>query len=92
MGVPPYVLSQVVLEEHRHIVTRNMPDPDWPPARRVETPPRLAAVRRRLVHALRGIADWLDPAEAGPYAVQLAVPPYPGNDRRNGRGQASVPR
>ena len=82
MGVPPYVLSQVMLEEHRHIVTRNLPDPDWPPARRLETPPRLATVRRRLGHALRGIADRLDPAAARPYAVQLAVAPYPGNEKK----------
>jgi hypothetical protein len=79
MGVPPYILSQVMLEEHRHNTTRNMPDLDWPPAQPVERKPRLVTVRQRLSEVLRFLADRLDPSGTRPYAVQLVVMPYPGD-------------
>jgi hypothetical protein len=79
MGVPPYLLSQVMLEEHRQLVTRNMSYSDWPSARRVERPLWLGALRRGLSDVLRAIADRLDPSGSRPYGVQLVIMPYPGD-------------
>lgn len=62
MEVPHTVLIDVMLEEYHHTVTRNMPDPDWPQARPVETTLGLTAIRRRLSDVLRATADQLEPS------------------------------
>ena len=81
MGILPYIPSQVMLLEHHRNVTRNMPNPDWPPARRVQTPPRLAAVRRRVSDGPETVADRLDPSGSSPQSVQLVALPFPGTGR-----------
>ncbi len=62
MEIPHTLLIDVMLEEYRHTVTRNMPDSTWPPARPAETAFRLTAIRRRLSEVLRALADRLEPA------------------------------
>jgi hypothetical protein len=92
MGVPPYILIQVMLEEHRQLVTRNMPGPDRPLARRVETTLGYTKVRRRLSHMLRAIADRLDPQGSRSYGVQLVVMPYPGDGGETARCPSAATR
>ncbi len=65
MTVPQYMISSVMLEEHRQNVERAMPNPDWPapaPARRAA---RFAGPRQRISEILVGLADWLAPASDG---------------------------
>lgn len=68
--VPQYILSSVMLEEHRQNVERFTPGPAVPGAR---TP-----VRLRLGQMLRAVADRLDPTGARVGGVKLLVMPYPG--------------
>ena len=66
MGTPQYIISHLMLEEHRHNVERSMPDPDWSgavPARRTA---RFAGTRQRLSEWLLALADRLQPAEDRP--------------------------
>lgn len=77
MTVPHYIPSYVMLEEHRRNVTRNVPDPDWPPAVPVPRAEEIAPLRRHLGTAFRSIADRLDPQGARSGGVHLMVMPYP---------------
>ncbi|HLU34487.1 MAG TPA: hypothetical protein VKZ61_01865 [Thermomicrobiales bacterium] len=71
--VHQYMISSVVLEEHRQKVERFAPDPDWPPAVAVER----TLLRLRLGRALRAVADRLDPTGARVESARLLVMPYP---------------
>lgn len=62
MGTP-YIISHVVLEEHRHNVERGMPNPDWPdavPARRLA---RFAGLRQCASDMLLALARRIAPAD-----------------------------
>lgn len=85
MGVHNYIISRTLLEEHRHNVARNIPDPDWPPARDAETAPAMTAVRRHVSNALRAVADRLDPSGARAQPVQLVAMPHPGDGEKTPR-------
>lgn len=62
MGTPQYILSHLMLEEHRHNVERNMPNPDWPdPVLSMAAGP-FAGLRQRISDVLRVLADRLEPA------------------------------
>jgi hypothetical protein len=66
MTTPQYMISHVMLEEHRHNVERSMPNPDWPepvPSRR---PARFAGPRQRISEMLFALADRLEPAQDRP--------------------------
>jgi hypothetical protein len=76
MDVPHDLLIEVMREEHRRTVSRNMFDPDWPPARRVEMTRRRTALRRRLSDVLRAVADRLEPSGTRSHGGQLVVMPY----------------
>jgi hypothetical protein len=62
MTTPQYMITNVMLEEHRHNIERSLPNPDWPdpvPARRTA---RFAGPRQRISEALLAMADRLEPA------------------------------
>lgn len=62
MSIPQYMISSVMLEEHRHNVERRSPNPDWPdpvPARHAR---RFAGPRQRISEMLFALADRLEPA------------------------------
>lgn len=62
MGTPQYIISQLMLDEHRHNIERSMSNLDWPepvPARRAA---RFAGTRQRIAAMLFALADWLQPA------------------------------
>jgi hypothetical protein len=63
MTTPQYMISSVMLDEHRHNIERSMPNPDWPepvPSRR---PARFAGARQRISDGLLALADRLEPAD-----------------------------
>lgn len=73
MVMPQYIISHVMLEEHRRNVERLSPNPDLPepiPARDLAF---LARVRQQSSGVLRTIADRLEPAAAGLQAPQRAA-------------------
>ena len=76
MELPHSQLIDVMIEEYRHTVTRNISDPELRPARLGGTPLGLTAIRQRLS---RVIADRLEPVGSGSHATHLAVMPYPGD-------------
>ncbi len=79
MEVPHNMLIDVMLEEYRHIVSWNRPNPAWSPARPEETTLGLTAMRGRLSDALRAIADRLEPSGTRSPGEHLGVMPYPGD-------------
>lgn len=79
MTGPHYIPGDMMLEEHRRNVTRNMPDTDWSPAVPMRREARMAPLRRYPGAAFRTIADRLDPQGARSGGVQLIVMPYPGD-------------
>lgn len=62
MGTPQYIVSHLMLEEHRHNVERRMPNPDWPDAVPARRTARFAGPRQRISEALFALADRLEPA------------------------------
>ena len=68
-------LIDVMIEEYRHTVTRNISDPELRPARLGGTPLGLTAIRQRLS---RVFADRLEPVGPGSHGTHLAVMPYSG--------------
>ncbi len=62
MGTPQYIISHVMLEEHRHNVERSISNPDWPDA--VPVAPRVpfAGLRQRASEMLLALAERLEPA------------------------------
>jgi len=74
MELPHSQLIDVMIEEYQHTVTRNIPDPEWPPARPGGTPLSLTAIRRRLS---RVIADRLGPSGTQTPGKHFVVRPHP---------------
>lgn len=66
MGTPPYIMSHLMLEEHRHNVERAILISDWPDPVPVTRPPRLLTIRQHGSSLLRALADRLDQAGALP--------------------------
>lgn len=62
MGTPQYIISHLMLEEHRHNVERSMPNPDWPTAVPARRTARFAGTRQRVSGMLFALADRLEPA------------------------------
>lgn len=62
MTTPQYIISHVMLEEHRHNVERSMPNPDWPDPVPATRGPRFAGLRRRASKLLFALADRIQPA------------------------------
>lgn len=60
--VPQYMISHVMLEEHRHNVEREMPNPDWPEPVFARRTVRFAGLRKRASEGLFALADRLEPA------------------------------
>jgi hypothetical protein len=58
MGTHPYILSHVMLEEHRQIVERNMLNPDWPAPVRMARRSMLKGIRRRLGAVVQDFIAW----------------------------------
>lgn len=57
-----YIISHVMLEEHRHNVERRMPNPDWPEAVPARRTARFTWLRQRASDMLLALADRLEPA------------------------------
>ena len=57
-----YIISHVMLEEHRHNVDRATPNPDWPDAVPSRRPSRMTLLRQRASTMLLTLADRLEPA------------------------------
>lgn len=83
--VTPYIASYVMLEEHRHNISRHVHDSGWSPAAPVQRGPGMVALRRRLCTVLHAIADRLDPHGPRSRTVQLVVMPYPENQAGTGK-------
>ncbi len=63
MGMPQYMISSVMLEEHRFNVERAMPNPDWPAAVPVRRTVRFAGLRQRASEMLVVLADRVHPVD-----------------------------
>ena len=58
-----YMISSLMLEEHRHNVERRSPNPDWPDAVPATRPARFMGLRQRASELLFALADRLEPAD-----------------------------
>lgn len=63
MGTHGYIISQLMLEEHRQNVERASPNPDSPGAEPVRRSAAFAPFRQRASIILRSLADRLDASE-----------------------------
>lgn len=60
MSTHGYMISQLMLEEHRQNVERASPNPDWPDPVPKRPTPTLAPLRQRVSTMLRSVADRLE--------------------------------
>jgi hypothetical protein len=71
MGTHPYILSHLMLEEHRHNVERDMPNPDWPAPVPAARSSMMTGVQRRLGPILRDFVAWLTSAAPASSSVRV---------------------
>lgn len=62
MGTPQYIISSVVLEEHRHNVEHHSPNPDWPEPVSAHRTALFAGARQTISDVLFALAERLEPA------------------------------